>query len=735
MKGNNFLSINSNYNDFSSFDSKDINKYLLENQEVVLSKVYGFMQRPDDLLLVTGFFGTGKTQVVKHLLNYLDKSVFSFNINCSQSMQLDDLLLFLWEQFISYQENTEIAYHYRHVKSFQDKIVGCFSELKSNLVITLFDFDLIQDSNYKDILDFIIAISNNEKIKLIIISKTFDTSLIPEDITYTKVILKALSRLIFEKYLQDKAIKATPRIFDELYKITRGYYFYTEITSLILLKKDLSVSDFLVAYTNSGMSFDKFLAKAFISMLPDDTYNLLTLLSLIRHPVNSQLLDYFEAFDDLSVEYLKQNKFIRIENGNLILSNYFRNSLLAELSDDIANKIHLNLFKFYNSQLPLKPSERLILLSRITMRSEIEYHSSFFSNSDKSNSDNNSVVNVENMSSEDLYINATNLFDDFNYNDALKYYLELLNRDDVKKTDVQLKLALLYEKIGNWKYALHYYFILVKYYQEVCDNYMLNSIKLNIAKIYYQSYKTNDAIKILSEIISSSSDVVVAVEAYTILGNIYISLSEKNKAYELYSKAVVLANKNTEIKNLPELYFKFAILADENENTNIAVEYYNNCINVSDDSNKYKSLAYSNLADLYLDFDKKQIALEKFKAAFDLDLKNENNYGIYYTSSNIAKLLVNTNPIEAYEYLKQAKKFALKTDDIFAMANSGLHLGDYYSNNNKIDLALNEYFSVLDLVRDKFNDENKRKILLRIDDIKLKIGEDKYNELFANKNK
>ena len=87
---------------------------------------------------------------------------------------------------------------------------------------------------------------------------------------------------IFEKYLAEQNIKATSRMLDELYKITRGYYLYTEITSLILNKKELSVNDYLVAYTNSGLSFDKFLAKAFISMQSNDALKILQMLAITR---------------------------------------------------------------------------------------------------------------------------------------------------------------------------------------------------------------------------------------------------------------------------------------------------------------------------------------------------------------------------------------------------------------------------------------------------------------------
>ena len=113
-------------------------------------------------------------------------------------------------------------------------------------------------------------------------------------------------------------------------------------------------------------------------------------------------------------------------------------------------------------------------------------------------------------------------------------------------------------------------------------------------------------------------------------------------------------------------------------------------------------------------------------------MKNSNDYGVYYSASNIAKILIKQDPNSAYQYLLKAHEAALKSKDIFAIANSGLHLGDYFSNNNLLELALKEYFSVLDLVKDKFSNENKNKIRVRINDIKYKLGEEKFNELYGH---
>ena len=90
------------------------------------------------------------------------------------------------------------------------------------------------------------------------------------------------------------------------------------------------------------------------------------------------------------------------------------------------------------------------------------------------------------------------------------------------------------------------------------------------------------------------------------------------------------------------------------------------------------------------------------------------------------------DPDEAHLYLLKSKLTAKKSNDIFAIANACLHLGDFFTNTDKYELALKEYFYVQNLVKDKFSQANKNKINRRIEEIKLKIGEKEFNELCTN---
>ena len=60
------------------------------------------------------------------------------------------------------------------------------------------------------------------------------------------------------------------------------------------------------------------------------------------------------------------------------------------------------------------------------------------------------------------------------------------------------------------------------------------------------------------------------------------------------------------------------------------------------------------------------------------------------------------------------------------MASSLLSLGDFYYGQKQDALALEEYFTALDLVKNDFSKDNISKIEMRINDIKFRIGADKF---------
>ena len=183
-----------------------------------------------------------------------------------------------------------------------------------------------------------------------------------------------------------------------------------------------------------------------------------------------------------------------------------------------------------------------------------------------------------------------------------------------------------------------------------------------------------------------------------------------------------------DVETLSELYFKYALCSDDKNDISTAIEYYEKCININKDPkvNKFLSSAYSNIATLYLEKRDNAIAVKNFLQAYKIDEANNNYDGIYFSATKLAQIMQRKLPDKAIFYFKKAKQCAEKLNDIFYMASSLLALGDFYYGQKQDELALDEYFTALDLVKNDFSKDNIAKIEMRINDIKFRIGAEKF---------
>jgi len=121
------------------------------------------------------------------------------------------------------------------------------------------------------------------------------------------------------------------------------------------------------------------------------------------------------------------------------------------------------------------------------------------------------------------------------------------------------------------------------------------------------------------------------------------------------------------------------------------------------------------------------IAVKNFLQAYQIDESNQNYDGMYFSATKLAQVMQRKLPDKALYYFKKAKECAIKLNDIFYQASSLLAFGDFYYSQKKDELALNEYFEALDLVRNDFSKDNINKIEMRINDIKYRLGTEKFS--------
>ena len=175
-----------------------INPFLIENNIEKIEKITDFFEQHCPLLLVNGFMGTGKTQIVNQALSFLNNDVIILKYNCFETTILDDILLEFFDTFKKLTAQNIIEMPKVRTENFTQKINTYFESIIKPIVIVINSFEQILKDNKSDILNFLYQLSKSYKVKTILISRKFDYSDFEQK--YEKLAITALDKNIFEKY-------------------------------------------------------------------------------------------------------------------------------------------------------------------------------------------------------------------------------------------------------------------------------------------------------------------------------------------------------------------------------------------------------------------------------------------------------------------------------------------------------------------------------------------------------
>ena len=756
-----------------------INPFLIENNLNQIEKIINFFSSPTPLMLVNGFMGTGKIMVVNQALSFLDEDVITLKYNCFETTILDDILLDFFDDFKNLTAQNIIQIPKAKTENFTQKINAYFESIQKPIVIVINSFEQVLKDNKQEILNFLFHISKSGKIKIILISRKFDY----EDFTvnYEKVAICALEKGIFERYLKSEDLKQIGPLSDELYKYSRGYFFYTTLSIKIMQIRKLNLMDFLSGYTKSFLSFNDFILREALSLVDPVSGHLLRFLTIMRHPVNVKLLKTLNLYNADRIAYFVDNLILTREGSLIYLQDYYKEISANSIADNIAVKIHKNCVELYETQLPLKPLERDLLISRQTMRKEIEYHSLFIPRKpilpqrpvpepqfieqkiaeeiphtkQEKEEQIKKISFIFDSDEEETKImdkiaqNITNFVDISDKNkETLEeiHNMSLINLLNLARKEEQnfdyKKVIMILQKALTMNNDDDYYTFLPKLYTKLAQNFKKLSDWYNALKYF----------ELAVEFYISTGDTEKINENKYEIANIYYITFKRNKAENILREILkenlsknlklkselllasitgegikdILPQTTEEIEKdvLAEVYFKYALNCDEEGDINTAVKYYRKCVETSQDPkiNAYLASSLTNLATIYNEIGKSDAAVKYLQESLRLDESNENFDGMYISSMKLARIHSTLNKNEkALQYLKKSKKCAEELNETFYIASSDVAIGDYYFKLRDYKNALLYYKNAHELAINNFTRDNIAKIELRINDIK-KLG-------------
>ena len=729
-------------------DSDRINHFLLKNHYADAVKALDFFATDGKLLYIHGFLGTGKRQFINYISGFFTNEIIKLEYHCKVSTVCDDILI----NFIDIIEKNSMAKAITQTSKISTLAVRFkqyISSIKKPFVIILHSFDDIQDENIKLISECIASVAECANVKIIISTRAMLQGVIEDVKIDRKIFLKAFSREIFQDFCESYQITGSPIAFDDFYKYTRGYYYYTALAIKIIQAMKSSLNDFLSKYTMSGMTFDSFLGATYINLIPNTIRNFFWFLRTIRHGISLNALAVLELYDEFSINYLKTNLMIYQSEDCIYVQDYFQQDIDISIPAKTEIKLHKYIITIYEKELKESLQSRDILLSRQALRSEIEYHNNCIKELEDTRKgvDRTKVLEIPQAPKENENINkeeelhdinvkmqdAKKLADKQKYSEAIKAYNKIIEEMNVNPNtlaEIRVELARLHKIQNEYPISQHYYESAEAYYKHNEEWINLNYLYYELSELYSLMYKNERAIETLQKVIySTDTPQTLMVESCIRLGNLYTEQDKPKEAYKFYQKALESADDNIPDSKLAELFFKYALACDEQDDSQTAFDYYNKCIQIQD-GNQYKALAYSNMGACYYDNENLSDAENCFLKAYDIE-KTQNNYeGIYYTASYLAKIYAKTNIKKAYNYMMEAKQSAEFINEDFYILEATVTLGDYYYDYKNLNKkALIEYLTARRIAQNFDTLVDIKKIEERIQDMKLRMNPKEYKEI------
>lgn len=688
---------------------------LLENNEKQIGQICDFLQGEKHLLLVNGFRGSGKTQIVNFVSGSINVDVLTLNYTCLETTNLDDMLLSFFETFKTYTMMGKIIPPKIKTENFTQKINSYFNSIEEPILVVLDSFQTIMRENRAAIIDFIKHLVKFPNVKVVLVSKAFNSDDFA-DVDYDKVTLLALSQKIFEKFLKNRGIKQIGVISNELYKLSKGYYNTLILTLNVMNLRQLNLVNFLEMYSKSYMPFPEFIIREALELVDPISIHLFRLLTVMRIPLHINLIKSLHLFDEARISFFVQNSILSLDGQCLYLKDYFRDIIETQIPDNVRIKLHSACVDLYNTQLPLKPLERDLMLSRQTMRNEIEYHSLFIPKKPQLNKEVKEIavepviqqeqelqlvkqkttepVPIPEETKDEKLDKISFIIEDEavldNIADSIKdFVVKTSQNNKLEQDSIGMSLSQIMNAAKQEEKEYNYKRVILLYQQALNktddENFytFLPTIYLKLASAY-----------------QNVSDWYEALEYYTQAQDFYVNASNPEKVSEI----------KLEIANIYYIMYKHNnskfILSELEKEPNLPNELRIKvnlasarlCSKENDEFNYYKKsipLVEINtkktvVSELYYKYavanderDDMRAAAEFYKKCIGLDSNPKNNPYLSMALANLAQLYDEAGATkQAIKYYDESIKIDLQTKNYNGLYYSSIHLGEIYASSN-----------------------------------------------------
>ena len=773
----------------------------LQFNKDIINKIKNFYNSNDELLLLSGFSGCAKTEVLNLSLEEIKDTTLVFIAQCFDECSIDDFLLNFYDSFRNFALQKKVALKKSLGDSFAQKVSFYFKNSDKNSIIVVDNYELV--SNNQEILNFLSHIAKFENAKVVLVSRNKEISFFEkQNIKIQKIEIHPHTKEIFKQKLESDGQFLNDENLEEFYNLTQGYELYLKMALRYSKITGVKIEDLLFEFGKKKINFFDFIISKVISLVPTIYYPILQNLSALNHVVSIDFIEHHHLGEVKQIEYLKRNLLVSEINGKIALKSYFKEYFISTLSIQEKFKIFKDFISIFEDELAKSPRDRYLRLSRESIRKQIEIldkntpklsktvkveqknfsymslaqeglnpwiealgdkKSSIFKKREPAIKKKSEVVRQNTLSDEDKailkqyrkqkfeqeqskqlkqwQIDFNSAFkmalgheDEYQYSKANEIFAKLLEQaqNEATRIDILEHLAKNCEKLKEFENVLEYYSQIAAHYFAKQNWHSYYDAILKSGQLYQNLYRFNSARDEYLKIINSFVEIDNLTKALACLGlgDILESENYLDKALGFYHQAQDLI-KGEDVKLEAEISFKTALIYDDMQNFDKAIEFYIKNIETTKNTsqNKWLSQSYTNCGLIYAYQNDSKNAIKYLKLAIETDESEDNLQAIYFNCREIAKICRESDPQNAFTYIKKALTCAKKMNDGFKIAFAYLEAGDLFYDTKQNEQALECYFRARNNLGNDISKENEEIIIQRINDMKIKIIEAKYAKL------
>lgn len=746
----------------------------------IINEINNFANSSYDLLFFSGEKGSNKSETIEKALESFSSDNLVFRQFCFKNSVIDDFLLNFYDALRYFSLAEKISLKKFATDNFKEKVSHYFKSIQQNCIIVVENFENV-DENI-EIIDFLSYLGTFNNVKIIIVTRNSDKNLFRfKKLKINNLMIQPSSKEEFKAKLVLLSQPLSDEVQEKFYEATSGLDLYLKMATRYCSLTNFSVIDLMGEYERKhealNVEFDEFLISKYITLTPKQYQHFFKTLCTIPVPVSMDFINYYKITDlKDGIEYLANKYLLNFFGNEVFVKDYFSKYIQESFSIQEKITYYTSVVDIYEKELTKSPKDRLLRLSRESIRKELEDVRSLIPtiNSPKNSStfsylklaSNNtwqdektyqkqklaekmqkikerktfltaktaiekSEDNFKQKKSDENRQNIAALLNssrdysnDYKYNDAISELLRAKDMDIENEFEIEILIMLAknYESLNDYNYAQ-------KIYNKALDIAIKNrderktEIEYLIALTDKNLFKMKEAKVLFKQIaLNEKNSISFRRKSHLELGEINEAEQNIQEAVKHYLETINLSlGKDKE--TICKVYYRLGVLYDENGDVENAIKYYrkNYTTSAEKKDNKYYSACLVNLSLIYSENSRYKEALDCLKLALNFDSENNDLENLYYTQKEMAKLYSITDEINSINYYKKALSTAQELKDNFKMALVYFEFAQNYYDKGDDEKALINFLNAKALLKNSSDKENIERIETRIEDIKLRL--------------